>query len=129
MIPSRKIKTYFLLLAVLTIVIVALLYGVSPHWFAATFLGIKQLDPNVAHLLRAMMCLYLAFGLFWFFAAFNDKYRNAALLTSMLFPSGLVIGRIISIFTDGWPAPLLVSYLFAELIQAPLAYLVFRLPD
>jgi len=128
-IPSKKIKTYFLLLAVSTILVVALLYGVSPHWFAATFLGINQLDLNIAHLLRAMMCLYLGFGLFWLFAAFSDKYRNPALLTAMLFPAGLVIGRIISLFADGWPAPLLLFYLFAELVQAPLAYLVFRLPD
>jgi hypothetical protein len=129
MIPSKKIKAYFLLLAVATILGVALLYGVSPRWFAATFLGINQLDLNVAHLLRAMMCLYLSFGLFWLYAAFSDEYRNHALLTVTLFPAGLVTGRIISLFTDGWPAPLLLFYLFAELVQVPLAYLVFRLPD
>lgn len=129
MITSKKIKKYFLIFAVSTIFVVALLYGVSPHWFAATFFGITQLDLNLAHILRAFMCLYLGFGLFWLFAAFSDKYRNMALLTVILFPAGLVIGRIISFFADGRPAPLLLVYLFFELIQVPIAYWVFRLPE
>jgi hypothetical protein len=47
----------------------------------------------------------------------------------MLFPAGLVIGRILSLFIDGQPSWLLLAYLFAELVQAPLAYWVFRLPE
>ena len=35
----------------------------------------------MAHVFRAMTGLYLALGLFWLFAAFNDQYRNAAVLT------------------------------------------------
>jgi hypothetical protein len=76
-----------------------------------------------------MMCLYLGFALFWLLAAFRDKYRNVAVLTVMLFPAGLVIGRILSLFIDGQPSWLLLAYLFAELVQAPLAYWVFRLPE
>lgn len=129
MIVSRKIKKYFLFLASSTIFVVALLYGVSPRWFAAAFLGVAELDANLSHILRAFMCLYLGFGLFWLAAAFSDKYRNAAVLTTMLFPAGLVVGRIISFFADGRPAPLLLFYMFAELIQAPIAYWVFRLPE
>jgi hypothetical protein len=129
MVAYMKIKKYFLILASSTIFVVALLYGVSPHWFAATFLGVPQLDLNLAHILRAFMCLYLGFGLFWLFAAFSDKYRNTAVLTAMLFPAGLVVGRIISFFADGRPAPLLLAYVFAELIQVPVAYWVFRLPE
>jgi hypothetical protein len=124
-----QIKKYFLILSSLTIFAVGSLYGVSPHWFAQTFLGVSQLDLNLAHILRAMMCLYLAFALFWLFAALSDKYRNAAALTVVLFPAGLVIGRILSFVADGQPSSLLLVYLFAELIQAPVAYWVFRLPD
>jgi hypothetical protein len=122
-------KKRFLILSSATIFVVGLLYGVAPHWFVKTFFGVAQLDVNLAHLLRAMMCLYLGFGLFWLCAAFSDKYRNAAVLTVMLFPAGLVIGRIFSFFVDGQPSWLLLVYLFAELIQAPVAYWVFRLPE
>jgi Domain of unknown function (DUF4345) len=126
---SMQIKKHFLLLSSLTIFAVGSLYGVSPHWFSRTFLGVSQLDHNLAHILRAMMCLYFGFALFWLSAAFSDKYRNAALLTVVLFPAGLVIGRILSLVADGQPSWLLLVYLFAELIQAPVAYWVFRLPD
>jgi Domain of unknown function (DUF4345) len=124
-----RIKKYFLILSSATIFVVGLLYGVSPRWFARTFLGVTELDLNLAHILRAMMCLYLGFALFWLLAAFRDKYRNVAVLTVMLFPAGLVIGRILSLFIDGQPSWLLLAYLFAELVQAPLAYWVFRLPE
>ena len=124
-----KIKKYFLILSSCTILGVGLLYGVSPDWFARTFLGVPELDLNLAHILRAMMCLYLGFALFWLIAAFNDRYRNAAVLTVVLFPGALVIGRIISFFVDGQAAPLLSFYLVAELVQAPIAYWVFKRPD
>ena len=124
-----RIKKYFLILSAATIFGVGALYGVSPRWFAQTFLGVSELDLDVAHILRAMMCFYFGFSLFWLFAAFNDRYRHAALLTVVLFPTGLVIGRIFSFLADGQPSPLLLFYLVAELVQAPLAYWVFRLPD
>jgi Domain of unknown function (DUF4345) len=72
--------------------------------------------------------------LFWLgfyspFAVFNAKYGNPALLTVTIFPAGFVTGRIISLFAEGKPSPLLVFYMAAELIQAPVAYWAFRLPD
>ena len=129
MIAPAKIKKYFLLLSAFTIFLVASLYGIAPYWFASTILGEPTPNHNLAHLLRAMMCLYLGFGLFWLFAAFSANYRNPALLTVILFPAGLVIGRIISFFADGKPSPLLLFYLVAELIQAPVAYWAFRLKE
>lgn len=124
-----QIKKYFLILSSATIFGVGSLYGISPQWFARTFLNVSQLDINLAHILRAMMCLYLGFGVFWLRAAFSDRYRNAALLTVLLFPAGLVIGRIFSFFADGRPSWLLLLYLVAELIQAPVAYWVYKLPE
>ncbi len=124
-----KLKKYFLILIFCAVSIIALLYGVAPQWFALTFLGVSELDLDLAHILRALMCLYLALGLFWLFAAFSDKYRNTAVLTTGIFAAGLVIGRIISFLADGQPSPLLVFYIFIEFILIPVAYWVFRLPD
>jgi hypothetical protein len=129
LIAPTEIKKYVLLLASSTIFLVAALYGVSPYWFASAILGVLEPNHNLAHILRAMMSMYVGFGFYWLFAAFNAKYRNPALLTVMLFPAGLVIGRIISLFVDGNPSPLLLFYMVAELIQAPVAYWAFRLPD
>jgi hypothetical protein len=129
MISHLQIKKYFLIGASTTIVLVGSLYGVSPSWFARVFLGVPELDHNLAHILRGFMCLYIGFGLFWLLAAFSDAYLNAALLTTILFPAGLVVGRIISFLLDGRPSTLLFIYMLFEFIQAPLAYWVFRLSD
>jgi uncharacterized protein DUF4345 len=68
-------------------------------------------------------------GRLYFLLLAFSKYRNPALLIVTLFPAGLVTGRIISLFADGKPSPLLLFYMVAELIQVPVAYWVFRLPD
>ncbi len=124
-----KLKKYFLILMAIGVVIIGLLYGVSPQWFAQKFLGIAELDVDLAHILRAVMCLYLALGLFWLWAALSDKYRNTAILTTMIFAGGLVIGRIISFFADGQPAPILEFYILVELVVVTVAYGVFRFPE
>lgn len=129
MITHLQVKQYFLLGSSGTIFAVGALYGISPDWFARVFLGVADLDHNLAHILRGFMCLYFGFGLFWLLAAFSDAYRNAALLTTVLFPAGLVVGRIISLVLDGLPSTLLLIFLLFELVQAPLAYWVFRLSD
>ena len=124
-----KIKKAFLIVAFIMVSVIALLYGVDPQWFGRTFLNLPQLDPNIAHILRAVMCMYLALGLFWLYSAFNQKYRNAAVLTTMIFSGGLVTGRIISYFIEGPPAPLLMFYIAAEFALTPLAYWVFTLEE
>lgn len=123
------IKKYFLLLACFTVVIIALLYGVSPHWFARLFLGITDVSIDLAHILRSIMCLYLALGVFWFCAAFSDTYRNMAVLTTMIFSGGLVSGRLISLVIDGQPSSILMVYIILEFIFVPVSYWVFRLPE
>ena len=122
-------KKYFLVLAFLMVSVIALMYGVSPAWFARTFLGIGELETNIAHILRAIMCLYLALGLFWLYAAFHKEIRNVAVLTTAIFSGGLVVGRIISLFTDGQPSALLYLYTAMELLLVPVAIWIYRLPE
>ena len=80
-----QMKKAFLIFSFVAVTIFGLLYGISPTWYAANFLGITDLNPNVAHILRAVAGLYLALAAFWLYAAFNDKYRDTALLTAILF--------------------------------------------
>ena len=124
-----KIKRYYLVFAFVAVLLIALLYGVSPQWFARTFLNVPVIPLDFAHILRAVMCLYLALGLFWLFSAFSDKYRNAAVLTTVIFSGGLVTGRIISYFADGQPSPILMVYIAMEATLIPIGIWVFRLPE
>lgn len=123
------IKKYFLIFSFSVVAIIALLYGVSPQWFAQTFLDVPSINLDIAHILRAVTGLYLVLGAFWLFAAFNDKYRNFAVLSIVLFAGGLVSGRIISLFIDGQPSGILMLYVVMEFAFVPIAYWVFRLPD
>jgi len=124
-----QLKKAYLTMASVAVTIIALLYGISPTWFAATFLGITGLNPNVAHILRAVTGLYLALAAFWLYSAFNDKYRNTAVLTTILFAGGLAAGRCVSLIVDGRPAPVLLIYGAMELAMVLIAYWVFKLPE
>ena len=124
-----QIKKAFLIFSFVAVAIFGLLYGISPRWYAATFLGITDLSPNWAHILRALAGLYLALAAFWLYAAFNDKYGDAGILTAILFAGGLAAGRLVSLIVDGQPAPVLLLYLAAELGVVLVGYWIFRLPD
>jgi hypothetical protein len=123
------IKQYYLLFAFAAVTVIALLYGVSPRWFANTFLDVPEVPVDFSHILRAVMCLYLALGLFWLFSAFSAKYRNPAILTTIIFSGGLVVGRVISLFTDGQPSLILLVYFAMEFILVPIAYWILKLPE
>lgn len=123
------IKKAFLVIAFFTVSTIALAYGVNPDWFAATFLDIPELDVDFAHILRAVMGLYLALALFWLYAAFNARYRDAALIVLIIFCGGLVAGRLLSVFLDGQPSPLLILYIVMELALVPIGIWIYRLKD
>lgn len=125
---KMQIKKAFLILAFVMVAIIALLYGISPAWFAGTFLGVDDLSVNAFHILRAVMCLYLALGCFWLFSAFSAKHRDTAVLTTIFFAGGLVSGRLISFVVDGNPAPLLVFYAALEFALVPIAYWIYSRP-
>lgn len=123
------LKKGFLILAFAMVAVIALLYGIDPPWFAKTFLGASDLSVDVSHILRAVMGLYLALGTFWLFCALTDRHKNIAILTTIVFAGGLVIGRLLSFALDGLPSPLLIVYAGLELAIVPLAWWIYKQPD
>ena len=124
-----EIKKIFLVVTFFSVCVIGAAYGISPSWFTRTLLGIPDISLNLAHIFRAMMCLYIALGVFWLYSAFNDKYRNMAVLTVLIFAAGLASGRIVSFIVDGLPCPLLILYFFIELVYVPIAYWAFKVPE
>lgn len=122
------IKKYYLILAFAMVSVIALLYGISPEWFAATFTGVTGLSRDYVHILRAVMGLYVALGAFWLYSAFDQRFTTTAVLTTMIFSGGLVSGRLLSFLVDGLPSPLLVFYAALELALIPVAYWVYTRP-
>jgi uncharacterized protein DUF4345 len=123
------LKKGFLIVAFVMVSVIALLYGINPQWFARTFLGVSDLGVNFAHILRAVMCLYLALAAFWLFCALSDRHKNIAILTTIMFAGGLLAGRLLSFALDGLPSPLLIFYAALEGAVIPLAWWVYRLPE
>jgi hypothetical protein len=115
------IKKGLLIFSFVTICIIGLLYGVSPQWFFETFLVNSQ-APGVdqSHILRAVMMLYIALGIFWLFCAFSDRYRDAGIIVIAVFCAGLVAGRILSVIVDGTPSGILILYMSMELSLVPI---------
>ena len=116
-----QLKKVLLVLSFVTVCVIALLYGISPQWFFDTFLVTSQ-EPGIdqSHILRAVMMLYIALGLFWLYCAFSDKYRDAGIIVLAIFCGGLATGRVLSVIVDGIPSPILILYIFMELSLVPL---------
>jgi hypothetical protein len=123
-----QLKKAYLIISFAAVTMIALLYGISPTWYASTFLGITDLNPNFAHILRAVTGLYLALAAFWLYSAFTYKHTNTAVLTTVLFAGGLAAGRCVSLILDGQPAPVLLIYGAMEIGVVLVGYWVFRLP-
>ena len=126
---KMNIKKSYLIFAFCAVSTIALMYGVDPGWFARTFLGLPELNKDFSHILRAVTGLYLALGFFWLYAAFRPDDRNVAILTTVVFAGGLVVGRLLSFALDGWPSPVLVFYTALELGLVPIALWVLQRPD
>ena len=116
-----NLKKLLLIFATGTIMVIALLYGVSPQWFFESFL-VESQKPTLdqSHILRAVMGLYLALGGFWLYCAFSDKFRDAGVIVLAVFCGGLVAGRILSVIVDGMPSPILCVYIAMELGMVPI---------
>ena len=122
-----QLKKILLFLSFVTICVIGLLYGISPQWFFDTFL-VTSKEPSIdqSHILRAVMMLYIALGLFWLYCAFSDKYRDAGIIVLAVFCGGLVTGRILSVIVDVIPSPILIMYMFMELSLVPLCIWLMR---
>ena len=116
-----NLKKTLLIFSFLTISVIGLLYGLSPQWFYSTFL-LESQSPGVdqSHILRAVMTLYLALGVFWLYCAFSDKYRDSGVIVLAIFCGGLVAGRLLSVVVDGVPSPILSVYIVMELGMVPI---------
>lgn len=65
-------------------------------------------------------------GLFFLSGVFLAKVRRAALAALAVFTSGLVLGRVVSVFADGSPGAFIWLLLAGELVIAAAAWLLLR---
>lgn len=109
---------FYLLLSGIGLSIIALSYGLSPGTILPAFLEITVTGTDQTHIFRAVMCLYFGMSGFWITAAFRPLWTRPAVASVVFFMSGLGLGRLLSIVSDGVPSSLLLIYLGLEVAMA-----------
>jgi hypothetical protein len=101
-----------------TLLVIALIYGVAPAAVLPRVFKVTVTERDLKHIFRAMMGLYIALLSLWAVGAFIPSLARTAILTEVLFSTGLASGRVLSLVLDGWPSALLIFYLFIEVTSA-----------
>jgi hypothetical protein len=122
----NKLQKGILLFVAVGLVPIALGYGLMPEKSMSFLFNISVSEVNLAHILRAVMGLYLALIIFWILGALKEHLRQAALYSMVVFMLGLAGGRILSLIVDGVPHWLLLLYLALELLFGILGLLLIR---
>ncbi len=117
-----QLKNIHLIISSSIVIPIAFIYGFLPE---ITF-DVAIISKDEANIFKAIMGLYLAFGVFWIIGIFKLHLWKAATISNMLFMFGLAFGRIISVFLNGEPSTLLVFGLFGELVLGIYSYIILK---
>lgn len=109
----------YLLFSAAGLLPIALSYGVAPAKILPQLVQINAISGDLIHIFRAIMGLYLALIVLWVIGAWRGgELMYAAIISEIVFMLGLAAGRLLSLFVDGWPSPILMAYAVAELLLA-----------
>jgi hypothetical protein len=111
-VKKHLILKLHLIISCLVVVPVAVIYGFHPN----LLLEMDFLTHDEQNFAKAVMGLYLAFALFWAFGIMNKSYLKSAIVSNCIFMLGLALGRLLSVFIDGWPSAFFSLGIFGELI-------------
>ena len=99
-----KFKNLHLAFASFIVMVVGLAYGINPTRIMSFFFDFNVESVDLSHLLRAIMGLYLALGVYWILGIFKPEHWRGATITCTIFMGGLAVGRMISLIIDGIPS-------------------------
>lgn len=84
--------------------------------------GIELLSVNHFHVIRAAYGgAYLGIAVLFLLGALQPAFRRLSLVAVAVVFAGFAVGRIVSLALDGWPVPLYLGVLAAELLFAAMA--------
>jgi hypothetical protein len=106
------IKNLHLVLSSFIIIPVGLVYGFAPSLLFDIHLNSVDED----NVFKAVMGLYIAFGILFILGIFDSKFWKSATITNAFLMFGLASGRILSLFSDGIPSTLFCVGIFGEII-------------
>lgn len=103
---------------------VSMSYGINPQVTVPMLLTITPDSVELIHVFRGMTGLYLGVAAFWLLASQKPHWHIPAIFSVIFFMVGMGTGRVISVIVDGFPTPILVSYIAVELFAALLGVYV-----
>ncbi len=109
-----KYQKLFLISVAIILLPIGLSYGLIPDITLSFLFDIQEINLNLLNMLRSVMGFYTALSIFWVIGAINIRYREAALVSLIVFMLGVASGRTINILFDGIPHWLLVFYTISE---------------
>ncbi|MFM1889754.1 MAG: hypothetical protein RLZZ565_511 [Planctomycetota bacterium] len=112
--PLDPAIRFYLLFSAVGLLPIALSYGISPGRVIPAILDVPVETTDLAHVLRAVMGLYVALIGLWIAGSIRSSLTTAALVADVIFMFGLAAGRLLSLVLDGMPSPLLTIYLVLE---------------
>jgi hypothetical protein len=116
----------FLIFCAVGLVPIALGYGAKPAISLDALFGITVDTLNLAHIMRAVMGLYLGMVVFWLWGAFRPSLTGPALAACAVFMLGLAAGRLLSFVIDGMPHWLLIVYAALEIVLGLIAVTLYK---
>ena len=122
---TMKIRAFLIFCAV-GLVPIALGYGAKPSASLDSLFGITVDTTNLAHIMRAVMGLYLGMVVLWLWGALKPSMAGPALAACAVFMLGLAAGRLLSFILDGMPHWLLIVYAALEIVLGLIALTLYR---
>lgn len=98
-----------LLLSGIIVILAGLVYGIHPSCVIPLVLNFEVDALALKNIFRAIMGIYLGLGIFWLIGAHQDNLWKSATLCNVLFMGGIVLGRLVSLFADGFSLPFFVA--------------------
>ena len=102
---TKLIKNLHLGISSFIIIIMGLIYGISPSKILPLFFDVKVESIDLNNIFRAIMGLYFAMAIYWIIGIIKPNQWRSATLVNIIFMGGLAFGRIISLVIDGISIP------------------------
>jgi hypothetical protein len=112
------VKNTHLIISSIVLTMIAMTYGVMPDRLLPILFDINIKATDLMHVFRAMMGLYLGIVGLFILGIRKADYWATATLVNVVFMGGLAVGRLLSVAVDGWPSPVFVVGLLAEIAFA-----------
>jgi hypothetical protein len=114
-----KSSRFYLIFSAVGLLPISLSYGIDPNRILPMLFQFHSAGGDTVHVLRAIMGLYLATIVLWLLGAIRGgPLMRTALISEIVFMSGLAAGRLLDLLLNGWPSPVLIVYAVAELVLA-----------